>query len=163
MRPMPDQTEDKTTVSVLNKQTSVNIESDVIDKLARYILTAEASEEVGELSLTFVDKKEMSRLNEAYRKIQGPTDVLSFSLKRGNGEKFITPIPLLGNVIVCPEVAAENAAADGIEVDDEIELLVAHGILHILGYSHNNDAREKAMTTRQSKLVNEFHENDNGK
>jgi probable rRNA maturation factor len=86
--------------------------------------------------------------------------VLSFSLKSDDEDEFVTPVQLLGNVIICPEVAMANAAEDKIDTMDEIELLVAHGILHILGYSHNNEAEERAMNLRQSELVKAFHDGD---
>jgi probable rRNA maturation factor len=85
----------------------------------------------GELSLSFVDPDEMAELHERYMGEPGPTDVLSFPLGEDD---------LLGDVIVCPEVAAGNNR----DRDAELRLLVVHGTLHLLGYDHE-DEDERAM------------------
>lgn len=157
---MPDPAEEKSAISTANNQNTIDIDVDTVERLAAYILTEEDLDELGQLSITFVDIEEMTRLNGVYRKHEGPTDVLSFSLKSDDADEFVTPVPLLGNVIICPEIAARNATEDGIETEDEIELLVAHGILHLLGYSHNNEARERTMNRRQSELVSGFNNGD---
>ena len=97
-----------------------------------------AGEDAGEveLSLSFVDEPEMAGLHERYMGDAGPTDVLSFPL----GEDG-----LLGDVVVCPAVAAGNNP----DRDAELRLLVVHGVLHLLGHDHEEDDERAVMWTKQ--------------
>lgn len=110
----------------------------------------------GELGVSFVDPEEMERLNRQFMDRAGPTDVLSFPLDAddadidGDGE-----IPrLLGDVIICPEIAAVQAPALGNTVREELCLLLIHGILHIAGYDHEID--EGQMDKIQTQLFAEL-------
>jgi len=104
--------------------------------LAERTLTAEGQSGM-ELSLSFVEPDEMAALHERYLGEAGPTDVLSFPL----GEDG-----LLGDVVVCPRVAAGNNP----DRDAELRLLVVHGILHLLGYDHEEDGERAVMWARQA-------------
>ncbi len=104
--------------------------------LAERTLTAEGQSGM-ELSLSFVEPDEMATLHERYLEEAGPTDVLSFPL----GEDG-----LLGDVVVCPRVAAGNNP----DRDAELRLLVVHGILHLLGYDHEEDGERAVMWARQA-------------
>jgi rRNA maturation RNase YbeY len=104
--------------------------------LAERTLAAEGQDGV-ELSLSFVDPDEMTALHERYLGEPGPTDVLSFPL----GEDG-----LLGDVVVCPKVAGGNNP----DRDAELRLLVVHGILHLLGYDHEEDGERAVMWARQA-------------
>jgi probable rRNA maturation factor len=106
--------------------------------LARDALQAEGVAE-GELTLSFVDPPEIEELHVRYMDEPGPTDVLSFPM----GEDG-----LLGDVIVCPAVAASNNPEDP---DAELRLLVVHGVLHILGYDHHAEADRRSMWSRQER------------
>ncbi len=106
--------------------------------LAREALIAEGVAE-GELTLSFVDPPEIEDLHVRYMDEPGPTDVLSFPL----GEDG-----LLGDVIVCPTVAAANNPDDP---EAELRLLVVHGVLHILGYDHHAEADRRSMWSRQER------------
>jgi rRNA maturation RNase YbeY len=91
------------------------------------------------VSISFVRKAEMRKLNRTYRKKDKPTDVLSFSMKEGR---------LLGDVIICPEVAKLSAKKYGSSFRAELARLTVHGILHLLGYDHG-----KKMFDLQEKLT----------
>ncbi len=104
--------------------------------LAERTLTAEGQSGM-ELSLSFVEPDEMATLHERYLEEAGPTDVLSFPL----GEDG-----LLGDVVVCPRVAAGNNP----DRAAELRLLVVHGILHLLGYDHEEDGERAVMWARQA-------------
>jgi probable rRNA maturation factor len=104
--------------------------------LAERTLTAEGQSGL-ELSLSFVEPDEMAALHERYLGEAGPTDVLAFPL----GEDG-----LLGDVVVCPRVAAGNNP----DRDAELRLLVVHGILHLLGYDHEEDGERAVMWARQA-------------
>ncbi|MEE9488140.1 MAG: rRNA maturation RNase YbeY, partial [Candidatus Brocadiales bacterium] len=91
-----------------------------------------------ELSIAFVDKEEITRLNEKFLGHKGPTDVLSFPVDTNGGR-------LSGEVVVCPPVAVEFAAESKTDVEGEIMLYVVHGLLHLLGYTDSNGKSAKKM------------------
>lgn len=113
----------------------------------------------GELGLRFVDPGPMSELNSSHMGSVGPTDVLAFPID-GAGDAVHVPeqTPLLGDVVVCPAYAAEQAPEhvggghDG-SLGDEVALLVVHGVLHVLGYRHESDADAAAMQARERQLL----------
>jgi len=99
-----------------------------------------------ELSLSFVDGDEMARLHERYMQEAGPTDVLSFPLDDDVVDE--SGIRVLGDVVVCPAVAARNNPDDP---QAELQLLVVHGVLHVLGYDHEDDGERAEMWARQER------------
>lgn len=108
--------------------------------LADRTLEAEGVD-AAELSLSFVDPLEIEELHARFMGESGPTDVLSFPL----GEDG-----LLGDVVVCPQVAAGNNPADP---RGEVRLLVVHGVLHLLGYDHDGDEERARMWERQARYT----------
>jgi probable rRNA maturation factor len=98
-----------------------------------------------ELSISFVTKQEMRLLNNEYRGIDAPTDVLSF-----NG----MPPFALGDIIICTEVAQEQAQAYGHSFERETAFLTAHGLLHLLGHDHEDEEQEKVMLAEQEGILN---------
>jgi probable rRNA maturation factor len=113
--------------------------------LARAALVAEGHERV-ELSLSFVDEGEMARLRETYMQEAGPTDVLTFPLDEDDVDE--TGVRVLGDVVVSPAVAARNNPGDPVA---ELRLLVVHGVLHVLGYDHEDDGGRAEMWARQER------------
>ena len=106
-----------------------------------------------ELNLVFVDIEEMTELHIKWMDEGGPTDVLSFPMDMPEpGNEAVT----LGDIVIAPVVAAQQAAAAGHSIDHEIYILAVHGLLHILGYDHANSADEKVMFTLQDNLVKKF-------
>ena len=106
-----------------------------------------------ELNLVFVDIEEMTELHIKWMDEGGPTDVLSFPMDMPEpGNEAVT----LGDIVIAPVVAAQQAASAGHSIDHEIFILAAHGLLHILGYDHATPAEEKAMFTLQESLVKKF-------
>ena len=111
----------------------------------------------GELTLTFVDRAEIAALNREHLGKDGPTDVLSFPL---DAPDAVVPngVPvLLGDVVVCPGVAADHAADHAGTLDDELALLVVHGVLHVLGHDHATEGETHAMQTRERELLERHH------
>ena len=98
------------------------------------------------------DDGSISVLNEQYRGIDGPTDVLSFSQHEGEDE-FASEENLLGDVVISVETARRQAAEQGNELDSEIDMLVAHGLLHLLGYDHAEPEDAKVMFARQDEIL----------
>ncbi|HSM66242.1 MAG TPA: rRNA maturation RNase YbeY [Ilumatobacteraceae bacterium] len=128
------------------------IDSDRWADLARAVLDAEGAE--GELTLTFVDVAEMTALNGEHMGKAGPTDVLSFPLD----DEPMPGVPtLLGDVVICPAVAADQFADHAGTFDDELALLVVHGILHVLGHDHDEPDETAVMRRRERELLEAHH------
>ena len=102
------------------------------------------------VSITFVDRATIERLNAKHLGHRGPTDVISFGFIRATPSD-----PVVGDIYICPSVASENAKARDESVRDETARLVVHGILHVLGYDHPNDHRRETsdMWRRQERLL----------
>ena len=116
----------------------------------------------GELTLTFIDRDEIAELNEQYMAKSGPTDVLSFPLDEAPDDMSAGidsgDIPvLLGDIVVSPAVANAQFADHAGTYDDELALLVVHGVLHILGHDHERDDEAALMRARELALLTEHH------
>ena len=129
----------------LSATTTTAIDESALAGLARRTLTAEGHDLV-ELSLSFVDEAEMAELHVRYMQEAGPTDVLSFPLDDDDLDEH--GVRMLGDVVVAPEVAARNNADDP---GAELRLLVVHGVLHVLGYDHEEDDERAEMWARQAR------------
>ena len=148
-------------------------------ELARWVdLASSALHDSGvrgeaELSLVFVDEEVMADLNQRYMGADGPTDVLAFPLEdpiepgrwpdagstgpdREASEVAELPL-LLGDVVVCPAVAARQAPEHAGSYDDEIALLVVHGVLHVLGMDHADPEDAAVMQARERELLDRYH------
>jgi len=123
-----------------------------IRSLAQRVLQAENCSQDTEVSILLADDESISILNGQYRGIEGPTDVLSFSQHEGEDE-FAAEQGLLGDVVISVETAMRQAAERGAQLDSEIDLLLVHGLLHLLGYDHAEPEQEKAMFARQAELL----------
>ena len=108
--------------------------------------------EEGELSLLLVDDSQIREFNRTYLKRDRSTNVISFAMREGEFSD-INP-QLLGDVILSVETAHRDAAAEGIDFMEEVEFLVIHGLLHLLGYEHENTTARKArrMKSREREL-----------
>jgi probable rRNA maturation factor len=127
-------------------------------RLAEFVLEREDVPDQAELSLAVVDVEEMAELNTGYRGKEGPTDVLSFGCDDPcpvDGDEPIT----LGDVVVAPEIARRQAEELGHTVEQELNLLVVHGILHMLGYEHDTDEGAAVMRAREEALLSAYAEN----
>ncbi len=115
----------------------------------------DAQDARGELTVTFVDIADIAELNAEHMGKEGPTDVLSFPLDDGD---VVPGVPaLLGDVVVCPEVALAQFADHAGTFDDEIALLIVHGILHVLGHDHAEPDETQVMRTRERELLEAHH------
>ena len=142
-----------------DEQTDVPIDAVRWSRLAAAVLAAERR--TGELTLTFVDRAEMRALNAEHMGIDAETDVLSFPLDADAGDGADPPLPgvplLLGDVVVCPAVAADAAPEHAGTLDDELALLVVHGILHVLGHDHAEPDEADRMRARELELLEQLH------
>lgn len=121
---------------------------DAFERLGEFVLRMENASDAIELSVALVDDVEMAHLNEQYRGVEGPTDVLSFGCDDPCPAASDEPIAL-GDVIIAPEVARRQAVELGTTVEDELDLLLVHGTLHLLGYDHEDDADAAVMQARE--------------
>lgn len=124
---------------------AVDVESLVA--LAREVLVGEGVRDA-ELSVSFVTEAEIAELHERYMGEEGPTDVLSFPLD--DEEEHEIGVRVLGDVVIAPSVAAANNPEDPA---GELRLLLAHGILHLLGHDHMEDGSKAAMWARQERYT----------
>jgi probable rRNA maturation factor len=147
--------------------------------LAEQVLKAEGVRGEAELSMLFIDEQAMADLNKRFAGKDGPTDVLSFPIDEepaeggrspdsggsGPGDMPTEPsdLPtLLGDIVICPAVAMQNVN-DGLHDDrastyeDELALLVVHGILHLMGMDHVDEEEAAAMEKREQELLDRFH------
>lgn len=110
-----------------------------------------------EISVLLTDDKEIAGLNEEYRDTKGPTDVLSFSQVEGD-EDFAPDVDehLLGDVVISVETAKRQAEEAGKSIEEEVDMLLTHGILHLLGYDHAEPEEAEKMFARQAELLNMF-------
>jgi probable rRNA maturation factor len=104
-----------------------------------------------ELSILLVDDDEMQRLNREYLARDHPTNVLAFAMREGEDE-HLHPA-LLGDVVVSTETAQREAHQRGVTLEEEMALLLAHGILHLLGYDHEDAPEEAAKMEAKEQEV----------
>jgi probable rRNA maturation factor len=163
-------------VFVADEQAGLPVDTVRWARLAEAVLLAEGVRGHAELSLLFVNEQDIAILNEEFLGKTGPTDVLAFPIdgelvevedgpgphRRGPDRPPPDPgdLPLLlGDVVVCPTVAARQATEHAGSVDDELALLVVHGVLHVLGYDHAEAEETARMRGRELELLQELHWN----
>lgn len=144
-------------VEVLN-ETDYQIDGIEFQELADYVLSAMHVSPEAEMSLIFVEPDVIAALHERWLDLEGPTDVMSFPMDelRPGSEASPTEAGILGDIVICPEVAQAQAARAGHSSAEEMLLLTVHGILHLLGYDHVEKEEEKEMFALQRKLLLTF-------
>ena len=142
----------------VNNESGHELDEAEFAALARFVLDAMHVHPQSELSILMVGPDVMSELHEQWMDEPGPTDVLSFPMDelRPGSETDPTPAGLLGDVVLCPDVAAEQARAAGHSTAEELLLLTVHGILHLLGFDHAEPEEEKEMFDLQRRLLLTF-------
>lgn len=159
-------------VFVADEQAAHRVDLGRASRLARWVLVGEKVRGDVELSMIFIDEPTMGDLHERFLGVPGPTDVLAFPMDdeiveagrqpdqggRGPGSPAEPSDPprLLGDVVVCPTAAARHATEKGVAVDEELELLIVHGVLHLLDYDHDDDDDAAEMRRRERRYLDEF-------
>jgi len=137
--------------------TEQGVDAEELVGVARYVLGEMGIHPMAELSILLVDTAAMEQLHIQWMDEPGPTDVLSFpmdELRPARAEDDNEPVPgLLGDVVLCPEVAVKQAREAGHSTADELRLLTTHGILHLLGYDHAEPDEEAEMFGLQKQLL----------
>lgn len=139
-------------INVISHRDAEPLALDAFQRLGAFVLRMEESPDTVELSVALVDVDEMAALNERYRGVEGPTDVLSFGCDEPCSATSDEPITL-GDVVIAPDVASRQAAELGTTVESELNLLLVHGVLHLLGYEHDTDEGAAAMQARERVLL----------
>lgn len=140
-------------ISVVSHREPEVLDLVAFERLARFVLEREESPDAVELSIAVVELEEMTGLNEQYRAKEGPTDVLSFPCDDPCAVVEPGEPVAIGDVVIAPEVAERQAAEYGHTVEEELNLLLVHGILHLLGYDHEDDDAAAAMQARERILL----------
>ena len=154
-------------IEVIN-ESSHELDEAVVVAVARHVLDAMGVSPLAELSVMLVDTAHMAELHVKWMNLEGPTDVMAFPMdeldlrgSRGAGPAKASrderaedsgPV-MLGDVVLCPEVAEGQAKAAGQSTDQELQMLLAHGILHLLGFDHEEPEEHAEMFGLQGELL----------
>lgn len=143
-------------VEVTN-ETIWDIDAKAFSDLGLWVMDQMRVSTQSDLTILFVDPDPIAELHERWMSLEGPTDVMSFpmdELRPGDGKTTMEGV--LGDLVICPWVAAQQAAAAGPSTMQEMMLLTIHGILHLLGYDHVTPEQERQMFGLQRQLLLTF-------
>jgi probable rRNA maturation factor len=152
----------------INNESGAEVDEVRLAELARFVLDALGVNPLAELSVVLLDAEAMATLHQQWMDLPGPTDVMAFPMDGAQtlGERWDPSDPrppddtlteaMLGDVVLCPSVAADQAASAGHSVEAELHLLCTHGILHLLGYDHGEPEEEREMFRLQSGLLRDW-------
>jgi probable rRNA maturation factor len=139
----------------VNNESGIAVDTERLVRLATFALDALRIHPQAELSILLVDPETMSAYHEKFMGEPGPTDVLSFPMDElrapDDGEE--PPQGLLGDIVLCPEVTAAQAAENGRTAEAEADYLLVHGLLHLLGHDHAEPAEKKVMFDLNDRLI----------
>lgn len=140
-------------VILVNRQRKLKVDSDAVRALVQKVLSGEVDDADSQVEIVFLRDAPMAELNRAYRDKVGPTDVLSFVVDTDTDGWPEQEMKMLGTVIVSVDRAAVQAAERDLLVNDEIQRLVAHGLLHLTGYDHADKAGAARMRRREDRYL----------
>ena len=142
----------------INNESGTDVDEEALLDVARFALDRMRIHPLSELSVIVVDEEAMAALHVQWMDEPGPTDVMSFPMDelRPGKEDEEPPQGLLGDIVLCPEVAAKQGAANGHSMDAELQLLTVHGVLHVLGYDHEDPEEEREMFGLQKRILDDW-------
>ena len=142
----------------INNESVIPVDEVALQRLSTYALDHLHVHPDAELAIVLVDEGAMEQLHRQWMDEPGPTDVLSFPMDelRPGTEESMTPAGLLGDIVLCPQVAISQAETAGHSPLDEMLLLTTHGILHLLGFDHAEPDEEKEMFGIQREILTGF-------
>ncbi len=142
----------------VNNETEYDVDEVALVRLSNFLFESLFIHPEAELSIVLVDPAAMEKLHVEWMDEPGPTDVLSFPMDelRPGTPGQVGPAGLLGDIVLCPEIAEAQGAAAGHGTKNELLLLTTHGVLHLLGYDHAEPAEEKEMFDLQGRLLADF-------
>lgn len=135
---------------------SSGCDQDRLKSIAEFALKKMGIHPDSELSISIVGEDEMSSLHMQWMDEPGATDVLSFPMDEMKPNSAATGPGLLGDVVLCPDFAQAQAKAAGNSLQEELELLTVHGVLHLLGFDHRETEEHKVMFSKQDELLSEW-------
>ena len=141
-------------VFVANEQADISVDERRLISLMRLAALEEGVDPRAEVTVLLVERPAMASLKEKWLGEPGATDVLAFPMDDQIPEE--EPY-VLGDIVICPDVAREQAAAAGDKVTQEVDLLLVHGFLHLLGYDHVRPQDARSMRHRERKILGEFY------
>lgn len=143
----------------ISNESEIEVDTDRVLALATSVRNALKLHPMVDVGIIFVDEEPMTDLHVKWMDEPGPTDVLSFPMDelRPGSELVPSPEGVLGDIVVCPQVAAKQAVTAGHQAINEILLLVTHGMLHLVGFDHAEPEEEKEMFGLQKQLLEEFY------
>lgn len=144
----------------VSNESGVAVSEEELISIARFVLDRMKVNPAAELSIVLLDTAAMADLHMRWMDLPGPTDVMSFpmdELEPGGRPDAAEPGPaMLGDIVLCPEFAADQAAANGHSLGQELALLTVHGVLHLLGYDHAEPDEEREMFALQQQLLEDW-------
>lgn len=149
----------------INNEAGFEVDEAALQRLAAFVLESLHVHPQTELGITLVDEASIEQLHLQWMDEPGPTDVLSFpmdELRPGRLDQQ-TPAGLLGDVVICPQVAEAQAEAAGHDAETEIRVLLTHGMLHLLGFDHATPDEEAEMFGLQRDLMLAFSTSERGR
>lgn len=142
---------------LIANNTNEDLDLDLIttraEKTIREVLKVEKIEENVEVSLLIVDRDEIHILNRDYRDVDRPTDVLSFPMDEEGFDQEGNPILLLGDIVICLDVAKDQAEDFGHCLEREMMYLICHSTLHLLGYDHIEETDKREMRAKEKEIM----------
>lgn len=138
-----------------------DLESLPLHELAQFVLVREGKPDNTEVSISFVTDEDIAQLNERYRNKVGPTDVLSFECD-GVEDELSAAMPAeggvfeLGDIVIAPDVATRQTREFGTTFEEEVSLLLVHGLLHLCGYDHIEDDEAAVMEGREAEILGDW-------
>ena len=146
----------------INNESAIPVDENAILRLATFALDQMHVHPEAELAIVLVDEAAMEQLHVQWMDEPGPTDVLSFPMDelRPGTEDDPTPPGLLGDIVLCPQVATAQAITAGHSALDEMLLLTTHGILHLLGFDHAEPDEKAEMFGIQGEILSAFAASD---
>lgn len=139
----------------VNNESGVETDQLGLVALARFALDKLRIHPLADLSILLVDETTMADYHERFMDLPGPTDVMSFPMDelRAPDEDEEPPMGLLGDIVLCPQVTAQQAAENGREPEAEAEYLLIHGLLHLLGHDHADPEEKAVMFGLNDKII----------
>ncbi|WP_037605135.1 rRNA maturation RNase YbeY [Streptacidiphilus rugosus] len=142
----------------INNESGTEVDEEALLDVARFALDRMRIHPLSELSVIVIDEEAMAALHVQWMDEPGATDVMSFPMDelRPGKEDEELPQGLLGDIVLCPEVATKQGAANGHSMDAELQLLTVHGVLHVLGYDHEDPEEEREMFGLQKRILDDW-------
>ena len=147
------------TIEITN-ESELEVDLNRVQSLAEHVREALRLHPLVDVGVIFVDEVPMTDLHVRWMDEPGPTDVLSFPMDelRPGSEEMLSAEGVLGDVVICPQVARRQAEVAGHEEINEILMLLTHGMLHLVGFDHAEPEEEKEMFALQKELLDSFYE-----